>query len=89
MEIKIGVGLDNIVFGMSQEEVKNLLGLPDKVSNTVCKKANIVRRQCLRGRQPSFLKIDTKDLCDIRKVVYNALPRIIVLSLILYRITRL
>lgn len=34
MEIKIGVGLDNIVFGMSQEDVKNLLGTPDKVSYT-------------------------------------------------------
>lgn len=34
MKIKIGVGIDNIVFGMSQEEVKNLLGLPDKVSDT-------------------------------------------------------
>lgn len=34
MDVKIGVGLDNIVFGMSQDEVKNLLGAPDKVSNT-------------------------------------------------------
>ena len=33
MEIKIGVGLDNIVFGMSQEDVKNLLGAPNKVSH--------------------------------------------------------
>lgn len=34
MEIKIGVGLDNLVFGMSQEEVKNILGIPDKVTDT-------------------------------------------------------
>jgi hypothetical protein len=34
MKIKIGVGIDNIIFGMSQEEVKNLVGSPDKVSNT-------------------------------------------------------
>jgi len=32
MEIKIGIGLDNLVFGMSQEEVKNTLGEPDKVN---------------------------------------------------------
>ena len=31
MEVKIGIGLDDIVFGMSQEEVKSILGLPDKV----------------------------------------------------------
>ena len=32
MEIKIGIGLDDIVFGMSQEEVKTIMGKPDKIS---------------------------------------------------------
>jgi len=34
MEIKIGIGLDNIVFGIFQEDVINLLGEPDKISET-------------------------------------------------------
>ena len=34
MRIKIGVGLDNLVFGMSQEEVKKIMGCPDKISET-------------------------------------------------------
>ncbi|MDQ7095863.1 hypothetical protein REC12_19910 [Desulfosporosinus sp. PR] len=32
MDIKIGVGLDNLIFGMSQEEVKECLGKPNKIS---------------------------------------------------------
>ena len=34
MEIKIGIGLDNLVFGMSQEDVKSIMGEPDKISET-------------------------------------------------------
>ena len=34
VEIKIGIGLDNLVFGMSQQEVKNTLGEPDKINET-------------------------------------------------------
>lgn len=34
MKIIIGVGLDNIIFGLSQDEVKDILGKPDKVSET-------------------------------------------------------
>ena len=34
MEIKIGIGLDNIVFGMSQEDVNSIFGIPDKISET-------------------------------------------------------
>lgn len=33
VEIKIGIGLDDLIFGMSQEEVKNILGKPDKVND--------------------------------------------------------
>ncbi len=33
MEIKIGIGLDNLVFGMSQDEVKSILGIPDKIND--------------------------------------------------------
>lgn len=33
MEIKIGVGLDNLIFGMSQDQVKSILGEPNKISN--------------------------------------------------------
>lgn len=32
MEIKIGIGLDNIIFGMSQEDVKRIIGKPDKIT---------------------------------------------------------
>ena len=32
MEIKVGIGLDNIIFGMSQEDVVGTLGEPDKIS---------------------------------------------------------
>jgi len=31
MEIKIGIGLDNLIFGMSQDEVKSILGVPNKI----------------------------------------------------------
>lgn len=34
MEIKIGIGIDNIFFGMKMEDVKTILGEPDKVSDT-------------------------------------------------------
>ena len=34
MEIKVGIGLDNIVFGMLQDEVIGILGEPDKISET-------------------------------------------------------
>jgi len=34
IEIKIGIGLDNLIFGMSQEEVISTLGEPDKVNAT-------------------------------------------------------
>lgn len=34
MEIKIGIGLDNIIFGMTQEDIINILGSPDKMSET-------------------------------------------------------
>ncbi|EHQ88894.1 hypothetical protein [Desulfosporosinus youngiae] len=34
MEIKIGIGLDCLVFGMSQKEVEDILGKPDKTSET-------------------------------------------------------
>ena len=33
MEIIIGIGLDNIIFGMSQEEIKSILGEPDKINS--------------------------------------------------------
>ena len=33
MEIKIGIGLDNLIFGMSQDEVKSILGVPDKIND--------------------------------------------------------
>lgn len=33
MEIKIGIGLDNLVFGMSQDDVKSILGEPNKIDN--------------------------------------------------------
>ena len=32
MEIKIGIGVDNLVFGMSQEEVKGIVGEPNKIT---------------------------------------------------------
>jgi hypothetical protein len=34
MEIKLGIGLDDIAFGMLQDEVKSILGEPDKISET-------------------------------------------------------
>jgi len=34
MEIKIGLGLDNIIFGIFQEDVINVLGKPDKISES-------------------------------------------------------
>ena len=34
MEIKIGLGLDNLIFGMLQEDVIDLMGEPDKISDT-------------------------------------------------------
>ena len=34
MECKIGIGIDNIIFGMSQKEIKNILGDPDRCSET-------------------------------------------------------
>lgn len=34
MEVKIGIGVDNIVFGMTQEEVDYLWGKPNKVSKS-------------------------------------------------------
>lgn len=34
MEAKIGIGLDNIIFGMNQEETKTILGEPNKISET-------------------------------------------------------
>lgn len=34
MEIKVGIGLDNIIFGIFQEDVINLLGKPDKILET-------------------------------------------------------
>lgn len=34
MEIKIGIGLNDIVFGIFQEDVINLLGKPDKILDT-------------------------------------------------------
>ena len=32
MEIKIGRGLDNLIFGMTQDEVKSTLGQPNKIN---------------------------------------------------------
>ena len=34
MEIKIGIGLDEMIFGMKMDDVKNVLGEPDKISDT-------------------------------------------------------
>lgn len=34
MEIKIGTGIRNIVFGMTQDEIETILGKPDKVIET-------------------------------------------------------
>ncbi|MGC7873763.1 hypothetical protein ACPUYX_19905 [Desulfosporosinus sp. SYSU MS00001] len=34
MEIKTGIGLDQLIFGMSYEEVRNILGEPDKILET-------------------------------------------------------
>lgn len=34
MKIKIGIGIDNIIFGMFQEDVKAIWGNPDRVSLT-------------------------------------------------------
>lgn len=34
MKVKIGIGLDDIVFGMMQDEVKKALGEPNKISET-------------------------------------------------------
>ena len=34
MEVKIGIGLDDLVFGMSAKDVKNILGTPDRISET-------------------------------------------------------
>ena len=34
MKIKVGIGLDNIIFGMNQEEIENILGIPCKISKT-------------------------------------------------------
>ena len=31
MEIKLGIGLDNIIFGLTQGEIENILGKPDRV----------------------------------------------------------
>jgi hypothetical protein len=31
MEIKLGIGLDNIIFGASQNEIENNLGKPDRI----------------------------------------------------------
>lgn len=33
MEVNVGVGLDNLIFGMSQEEIKSILGEPNKINN--------------------------------------------------------
>lgn len=32
MKINIGIGLDNIIFGMSQDDVKSIIGKPDKIT---------------------------------------------------------
>lgn len=32
MEIKIGIGIENLFFGMSEEEVREILGKPDKIN---------------------------------------------------------
>jgi hypothetical protein len=34
MKINIGIGLENLVFGMHQEEIKEIMGNPDKISET-------------------------------------------------------
>ena len=34
MRLKIGIGLDNLIFGMCQEEVISLMGKPDKIVRT-------------------------------------------------------
>lgn len=39
MEIFIGKGIDNIIFGISQEDALNILGKPDKISETEREKA--------------------------------------------------
>jgi len=31
VEIKIGIGLENLVFGMYQEEIEKVMGKPDKI----------------------------------------------------------
>lgn len=31
MEIKIGVGLDDLIFGMFKKDILNILGQPDKI----------------------------------------------------------
>ena len=33
MEVTIGIGLDNLVFGMTQDDVKTLLGEPNKITD--------------------------------------------------------
>jgi len=33
MEVTIGIGLDNLVFGMTQDDIKTLLGEPNKISD--------------------------------------------------------
>ncbi|EGW41880.1 hypothetical protein [Desulfosporosinus sp. OT] len=33
MEVTIGIGLDNVVFGMTQDDVKTLLGEPNKITD--------------------------------------------------------
>lgn len=64
MEIKVGIGIENIVFGMSEEEVKNILGDPDKINEY--KDINIINYYYnLKMINLEFDKDEGNRLCSI------------------------
>jgi hypothetical protein len=68
MEIKIGIGLDNLIFGMSQDEVKSILGMADKITETE-KEEGIV---CYFNKLLIKTKFDKNEDCRMYSIeVFN------------------
>jgi len=75
MEIKIGIGIDNLVFGMSMDDVKDILGEPDKISDTERTKGIVYTYNDLLTKY----KFDEEDAYVLSSIeVHN--PKIFMLS---------
>lgn len=78
MELKPGIGIDNLIFGLSEADVMDLIGDPDRTFTNEDDENELIYQYNSRKLRLSFYKLQERRLgyirCGNSRITYNGKP---------------